>query len=128
MTTSSSSRRLSPTFSSRLFHRGPLRRLADLIEESADRDVEYEFANLLLKIRPSSPEWLARTLARLAERGVVSPIFRVIDPQTKVGLGDFPSLAEVEVTNPFTGQAVSVRLRDIKLLFRFHHAADQDDS
>ena len=87
---------------------------------------EDDFEHLLHEVSPPSPEWLALALTELAERGLVTPIFRVIDPQTQQGLGDFASLVEVPATvrNPFRGNDVTVRPEDLRLLFRFQHGLE----
>lgn len=110
----------SPTTSTGLAHRGALRRLAALAEESRrDEKRIYTFAQIYEEVDPPAPEWLAWVLAEAADRGLVTTVFEAECPSCGQRAWEEAEEPPSTFECSFCGTRFSPAPQDVELLFRF---------
>ncbi|MBW0370580.1 hypothetical protein [Ensifer adhaerens] len=82
---------------------------------------EYSFESLYSNLQRPPPTTLAAGLAHLTTTGKIRRLYRVISPDTGIGIGDFQSIFDVpdNIYDDTSGHVVTVDPeKNLKILYR----------
>lgn len=95
-------------------------RVREVFSTSRQAAPEFTFGHLLQKVSPTSPDELALVLAQLTTGKFLEKVIRVESPESRGGIGDFQSLADVptEMHDWRTDRIIEVHPENLTVIFR----------